>query len=221
MYAIANALEGMSRGLSARLAGMERQALHDPVVRYNAEGLAGLHNRRPPSLVRRATEHKPVSARQLALGLPKRAWRRVTPAFALGDSHFSLQLHFELPPAVDRIELLHAAPQGDRSRRRIVAVPAAQQGDDPRRPEPAPRRRQQGLALDNGSVAARSCLRSIGPSAARVSIPGSVNTLDAGIWPVPSPPWVSRISTQAAMVAGAGEGSGVAAACLHLTVRAG
>lgn len=48
MYAIANALEGMSRAMSARLAGMERQALRDAVVRYNGEVLAGLYNRRPP-----------------------------------------------------------------------------------------------------------------------------------------------------------------------------
>ena len=34
--------EGMSRAEAARLAGMERQALRDAVVRYNAEGLAGL-----------------------------------------------------------------------------------------------------------------------------------------------------------------------------------
>jgi transposase len=45
MLAIANALEGMSRADSARLAGMERQALRDAVVRYNAEGIAGLHDR--------------------------------------------------------------------------------------------------------------------------------------------------------------------------------
>lgn len=45
MYAIAHALEGQSRAEAARLAGMERQALHDAVVRYNAEGLAGLHDR--------------------------------------------------------------------------------------------------------------------------------------------------------------------------------
>lgn len=44
-YAIANALEGMSRAEAARAAGMERQALRDAVVRYNAEGLAGLHDR--------------------------------------------------------------------------------------------------------------------------------------------------------------------------------
>ncbi len=36
MLAIANALEGMSRGEAARLAGMERQALRDAVLRYNA-----------------------------------------------------------------------------------------------------------------------------------------------------------------------------------------
>ena len=51
MYAIANALDGLSRAEAARLAGMERQALRDAVVRYNSEGLAGLHDRpkgRPP-----------------------------------------------------------------------------------------------------------------------------------------------------------------------------
>ena len=45
--AIANALEGVNRAQAARLAGMERQALRDAVVRYNAEGLTGLHDRRP------------------------------------------------------------------------------------------------------------------------------------------------------------------------------
>ena len=45
MYAIAHALEGKSRAEAARLAGMERQALRDAVVRYNSEGLAGLHDR--------------------------------------------------------------------------------------------------------------------------------------------------------------------------------
>jgi transposase len=54
MLAIANALEGLRRAEAARLAGMERQALRDAVVRYNAEGLAGLRDRpkpgRPPRL---------------------------------------------------------------------------------------------------------------------------------------------------------------------------
>jgi hypothetical protein len=42
MFAIA---EGMERADAARLAGMERQALHDAVVRFNSEGIAGLYDR--------------------------------------------------------------------------------------------------------------------------------------------------------------------------------
>lgn len=45
LLAIANALDGFSRGEAARLAGMERQALRDAVIRYNAEGPSGLHDR--------------------------------------------------------------------------------------------------------------------------------------------------------------------------------
>ena len=45
MLAIAHALEGTTRAEAARLAGMERQALRDAVLRYNAEGLDGLHDR--------------------------------------------------------------------------------------------------------------------------------------------------------------------------------
>ena len=54
MLAIANALEGLTRAEAARLAGMERQALRDAVIHYNAEGLEGLRDRpkpgRPPTL---------------------------------------------------------------------------------------------------------------------------------------------------------------------------
>src|SRR5215203_3518462 len=45
LLAVANALEGMSRAGAAQLAGMERQALRDAVLRYNAEGPDGLHDR--------------------------------------------------------------------------------------------------------------------------------------------------------------------------------
>jgi transposase len=45
MYAIASALEGKSRDEAARCAGMDRQALRDAVVRYNAENLDGLYDR--------------------------------------------------------------------------------------------------------------------------------------------------------------------------------
>jgi transposase len=50
MLAIAGALEGLSRAEAARLSGMERQALRDAVVRYNAEGLDGLRDRPKPGL---------------------------------------------------------------------------------------------------------------------------------------------------------------------------
>ena len=54
LLAIAGALEGMSRAEAAQLAGMERQALRDAVIRYNAEGVEGLRDRpkpgRPPAL---------------------------------------------------------------------------------------------------------------------------------------------------------------------------
>jgi transposase len=55
LLAIANALDGFSRAEAARLAGMERQALRDAVIRYNAEGPSGLHDRpragRPEALM--------------------------------------------------------------------------------------------------------------------------------------------------------------------------
>ena len=59
MYAIAHALGGLSRAEAARLAGMERQALRDAVLRYNAEGLSGLRDGprgRPPRRLTAAQE---------------------------------------------------------------------------------------------------------------------------------------------------------------------
>lgn len=56
IYAIAHALEGMSRAEAARLAGMERQALRDAVVRDNAEGPCGLQDRPKGHAPQRLTE---------------------------------------------------------------------------------------------------------------------------------------------------------------------
>ena len=70
MFAIAHALEGMSRAEAARLAGMERQALRDAVVRYNAEGLAGLHNRPHPGPSPRLDERCRAALRQVVLDGP-------------------------------------------------------------------------------------------------------------------------------------------------------
>lgn len=70
MMAIANALEGMSRAEAARLAGMERQALRDAVVRYNAEGLAGLCDRPRPGPRPRLDEGRRALLRDLVLAGP-------------------------------------------------------------------------------------------------------------------------------------------------------
>src|SRR5690242_21784889 len=48
MLALALVLEGGSRKAAARAAGMDRQTSRDWVHRYNAEGLAGLRDRRRP-----------------------------------------------------------------------------------------------------------------------------------------------------------------------------
>ena len=61
MLAIANALDGMSRADAAAAAGIERQALRDAVTRYNAEGLAGLVDRRG------AGRRRPLTESELAL----------------------------------------------------------------------------------------------------------------------------------------------------------
>lgn len=68
-YAIAHALEGMSRAEAARLAGMERQALRDAVVRYNAEGVDGLSDRPRPRPAR-LTEGQQATLRALILRGP-------------------------------------------------------------------------------------------------------------------------------------------------------
>jgi transposase len=68
-YAIANALDGMSRAEAARVAGMERQALRDAVVRYNGEGVDGLSDR-PRTRLSRLTEGQQAALRALILRGP-------------------------------------------------------------------------------------------------------------------------------------------------------
>ena len=53
MLAIALVLEGVDRKSAAETCGMDRQTLRDWVHRYNAEGLAGLANRRGEARPRR------------------------------------------------------------------------------------------------------------------------------------------------------------------------
>ncbi len=53
MLALALVLEGVDRRKAAETCGMDRQTLRDWVHRYNAEGLAGLSNRRGGARPRR------------------------------------------------------------------------------------------------------------------------------------------------------------------------
>lgn len=55
LLAIALVLEGSDRASAARACGMDRQTLRDWVHRYNAEGIAGLCDRKPPGAACRLT----------------------------------------------------------------------------------------------------------------------------------------------------------------------
>ncbi|MCH7793776.1 MAG: helix-turn-helix domain-containing protein [Proteobacteria bacterium] len=77
-YAIANALEGMSRAEAARRAGMARQALRDAVLRYNAEGLSGLYDRPQGGPPRRLTQGEEAALAAVILEGPG-ARRRAPP----------------------------------------------------------------------------------------------------------------------------------------------
>jgi transposase len=70
LQAIAGALEGLPRAEAARLAGMERQALHDAIVRYNAEGFAGLHDRPRPGRPARLDGTQKTALKQVVLDGP-------------------------------------------------------------------------------------------------------------------------------------------------------
>jgi len=98
MLALALVLEGSSRAAAARAAGMDRQTLRDWVQRYNAEGLAGLHDRprsgRKPRLtpeqmgeLETVVEQGPDPARD---GVVR--WRRVD-LKALIKARFDVELH--------------------------------------------------------------------------------------------------------------------------------
>src|SRR3954471_14969873 len=98
MLALALVLEGASREAAARCAGMDRQTLRDWVHRYNAEGLAGLHDRRRPGPRPRLT---PGQEAELAAAVERGPdpgrdgvvrWRRVD-SKALIEARFAVRRH--------------------------------------------------------------------------------------------------------------------------------
>ena len=70
MQAVAGALEGLPRAEAARLAGMERQALRDAVLRYNAEGVSGLHDHPRPGRPSRLDDVQRQALHKLVLDGP-------------------------------------------------------------------------------------------------------------------------------------------------------
>jgi transposase len=73
----------MDRARAARLAGMDRQTLRDWVERYNAEGIAGRHDRPKPGRTPKLSEGQMASLKVIVLTGPDpaadtiRRWRVV------------------------------------------------------------------------------------------------------------------------------------------------
>ena len=78
MLAIALVLEGKSRTEAATACGMDRQILCDWVHRYNAAGLAGLHNKTPPGAKPRLSPEQEREVAELVRQGPKLAEHGVT-----------------------------------------------------------------------------------------------------------------------------------------------
>ena len=70
MLAIASVLDGMSREMAARLAGMDRQTLRDWVHRYNDEGVEGLYGRKPPGASPKLNEAQRLEIKEIVLKGP-------------------------------------------------------------------------------------------------------------------------------------------------------
>src|ERR1700687_3437 len=83
MLALALVLEGYKRGEARKLCGMDRQTLRDWVLRYNAEGIAGLCNRIAAGPKPRLTPEQEATVAELVRKGPDLAkhgvvrWRRV------------------------------------------------------------------------------------------------------------------------------------------------
>jgi transposase len=83
LLALALVLDGSSRGEAAKSCGMDRQTLRDWVHRYNAEGLAGLSNRRPPGASAKLTAEQSAALARWVRAGPNLAddgvirWRRI------------------------------------------------------------------------------------------------------------------------------------------------
>ena len=98
MLAIALVLEGSDRKTAAETCGMERQTLRDWVHRYNAEGLSGLHDLKPPGPQPKLTVEQTAELAALVEPGPDPVrhgvvrWRRVDLRDEL-ERRFGVRLH--------------------------------------------------------------------------------------------------------------------------------
>lgn len=91
MLAIASALSGMSRAAAAQSAGMDRQTLRDWVMRYNADGIAGLADRWGDGRPQRLDTHEQAALAEVILAGPDVEVDGIS-AFTLDDlARFSAQ----------------------------------------------------------------------------------------------------------------------------------
>jgi transposase len=97
MLALALVLDGYERGKAAHLCGMDRQTLRDWVIRYNAEGIAGLSDRVSPGPKPRLTPEQEAAVAALVRSGPDLAvdgvvrWRRLDVARVI-KTRFNLTL---------------------------------------------------------------------------------------------------------------------------------
>lgn len=94
MFAITHALDGASRAEAARLAGMDRQALRDAVVRYSAECVAEFYDRPLPGRPEWLSEGEQATPRRKPHSKKKRL-REALKAAAAAQPGRRLQLWFQ------------------------------------------------------------------------------------------------------------------------------
>lgn len=98
MLCLAMVLEGCDRTTAAEACGMDRQTLRDWVHRYNAEGLHGLYDRKPPGARSKLTAEQRAALVELVDAGPDLAvhgvvrWRRVDLRDEL-ERQFGVVLH--------------------------------------------------------------------------------------------------------------------------------
>jgi transposase len=98
MLCLAMVLEGCDRTTAAETCGMDRQTLRDWVHRYNAEGLRGLYDRKPPGARSKLTAEQRATLIELVEAGPDLArhgvvrWRRVDLRDEL-ERRFGVVLH--------------------------------------------------------------------------------------------------------------------------------